>query len=251
MSMVKHLILLTAFLTMPLCARANHNDLAVAIASNHIDITVGFDGSTIELFGDRRDKDTNVAIVVEGPKKDVTIWQKAKVMGTWVNRYYVKFTDMPIYYSYAISTDEVDEHLQNVMLENGIGHEALFKKIKHKSSKKLKNDRNFYNEFVRKSSELGVFFEEPVKLEFINNNFFRASFKVPASAPTGEYKIHSYLIKGNKISDYKLDSLVVKQVGLNAFINNSAYNYSLIYAAVCIFLALFSGWFVSVLRVKT
>ena len=57
------------------------NQFAVETAHDHIDITVGFTGSSIELFGDRRDPGTDIAIVVEGPEKDVTIWKKRTCYG--------------------------------------------------------------------------------------------------------------------------------------------------------------------------
>ncbi len=234
----------------PFNASAKTDSFAVSIASDHIDVTVGFNGSSIELFGDRRDKNAVVAIVVEGPKKNVTIWQKARVMGTWVNRHYAKFKRMPTYYNYAISEENIDKSLLKAMMENAIGHDALFDRVNSSKNKKRADIKIFQDALLKKNYDLGVFFEKPVEIKFINNNFFRASFDVPPSAPTGEYKIHSFLIKNGKVIEHITDGLKVEQVGLNAFIYKSAQNYGFIYALVCIFIALFSGWLVSSLRVK-
>ncbi len=237
------------FLSLPI-GQVQATDFAIETASDHIDITVGFNGSSIELFGDRREKDTDVAIVVEGPEKDVTIWKKGRVMGTWINMQFVKFDNASAYYNYALSTQNVDEELAAVFLENGIGHDAFFKKIEEKTSRKLENTEEFKEAFLKKKKALGIFFEEPAEMKFITDNFFRVSFDIPASAPTGNYKIRSFLIRNGKVLEENLNLIKVEQVGLNALVYRSSRDYSLIYAITCIFLAMFSGWLVSVLRVK-
>ena len=243
-------VILCLCAVLPVKSNAKLSDLAIAVAMEHIDVTVGFNGSSIELFGDRRDDMADIAIVVEGPKKDVTIWQKARVMGTWVNRRYAKFNDMPTYYHYAISRDAAGVPFFNVMFENGIGHDGLFHKINGKKPDERKNIKIFQKALLKKNTDLGVFFKKPAEVKFMNDNFFRVRFDIPPSAPTGEYKIHSFLIKDGKVIEQALNLMKIEQVGLNAFIHKSAQEYSLLYALVCIFSALFSGWLISALKVK-
>tara|TARA_R110002072_G_scaffold281585_3_gene444202 strand:- start:1011 stop:1784 length:774 start_codon:yes stop_codon:yes gene_type:complete len=224
--------------------------LAIEIARNYVDITVGFTGTTVELFGDRRDKKTEIAIVIEGPKKDITIWKKDRVMGTWVNRYFVTYKDMPMYYHYAVSDNSVDLEKDKLYLDNGIGYHALLKNVSRTTSKALEDENIFDDILMVKKQNNGVFFAEAAPIRFMNDNFFRIQFKVPPSAPTGAYKIHSYLIRGGEIIQHNENDLVVKQVGLNAFLYNASRQSSFIYAMSCIFFALFSGWLVSVLKVR-
>lgn len=245
------MIMMVMFL-FPAVSFAGSERLAVEIASDHIDVTVGFNGSSIELFGDRRDINAHIAIVVEGPRKAVTIWQKARIMGAWVNRHYTRFNEFPIYYHHASSMDKDAQKKHNtVLLENGIGHKGLLYRQKDKAkSSNMKKDE-FYKALLRKNKESGTFFEAPAKITFLNDNFFRASFPIPPSAPTGEYKIYSYMIdQDGNVVEKTMDVLKVEQVGLNAFVFRSARDYSFIYALLCIFLAMFSGWLISVLRVR-
>lgn len=250
MKLLKILVVLSIAVVLPSAVRAKTGNLVIGVANNHIDVTVGFSGSSIEVFGDRRDKETDVAIIMEGPRKDVTIWKKDRIIGTWVNRYYTKFKDIPTYYNYAISAQGFSSSLLEAMQENGIGHEALFHKTKSDKSRKLKDERVYKDALLRKNQELGVFFQQPATIKFMNDNFFRVRFDLPPSAPTGEYKIHSFLIKDGKVIGKTLELLTVEQVGLNAFIYKAAHEYSLIYALVCIFLALFCGWLAGAVRVK-
>lgn len=241
-------LILVMVLSLPFSALAG--DFEVEVAREKIDVTVGFDGSSIEVFGDRRDKDTIVAIAIEGPKTDITIWQKARVLGTWVNRHFVKFGNVPKYYSYSQSGDAHDEKTRDILFNLGVGNDAVLMNAKISKSKSIKDIEPFKKAFLEKKVTAGLYANDPAEIRFINDNFFRVSFEIPPSATTGEYAIRSFLIKDGTIYKQSIDSMTVEQVGLNAFINKAAYDYSFIYAAVCIFLALFSGWLISALRVR-
>lgn len=224
--------------------------LAVEIAKDHIDITVGFTGSSIELFGDRRDPDAVVAIVVEGPRKDVTIWKRAQIFGAWINSSFVKFHDIPAYYSYSFSGEEQSAKENFLFIKHGIGHEGMFSHVKTKHSKSVNDFSPYEKALVEQKIANGLYFKKKSEMVFLNENFFRVHFDIPGAAPTGEYKIHSFLIKDGKVIEREETSLKVGQVGLNAFVFNAAHEYSVFYALFCIFLALFSGWFASVLKVR-
>lgn len=227
------------------------NAMAVEVAKNRIDITAGFTGSTIELFGDKRDVDADIVVVVEGPTKEVTIWQKERVFGAWVNRYFVKFKNIPAYYHYAISRQaEQDDPLYTALQEIGVKNESLLNKIEKKKSGAVENLQPFKDALLQKKINAQLYFDKPAKLQFINENFFRIRFEIPPSATIGTYIIHSYLIKNGKVLQHSKNDLIVDQVGLNAFVKDASKNHSLVYALICILFGIFSGWLVSVLKVK-
>jgi uncharacterized protein (TIGR02186 family) len=245
--MVRFLICLLLLSASPSGAQ----ELAVEIASNHIDITVGFTGSRIDVFGDKRDSDTDVAVFVIGPEKTITVWEKAPVLGAWINRHYAHFKRQPGYYNYA--TSFVDDELvanQQMMLENRIGVEALFEKADMKFSGDPQDKQKFIDALVAQKRKTGIYPEKPAEMKFLNENFFRAGFNIPAGAPIGEYKIHSFLIKKGVVVEADIDVLKVEQVGLNAFILLVAKRYEMLYSLFCIMVAAFAGWFVSAIRVR-
>ncbi|MGH1403396.1 MAG: TIGR02186 family protein [Alphaproteobacteria bacterium] len=244
------LLCFLCFVTLSSASFSADEEFAVQVAQDQVDITVGFTGSSIELFGDRRDKDSIVAIVIEGPEKDVTLWEKARVLGTWVNRHYVTFSDIPSYYHFAISEREINDETKALMMQHAIGHDGLFARVETKNSKSVKDISRFSDAFLKKKEDGGAYFTDPAPFIFINENFFRVSFDVPPSASIGDYKIRSYLIKDGKLAEREVTYLKVEQVGMNAFLFESANQYSVLYALFCIFLAMFSGWLVSVLRVR-
>lgn len=224
---------------------------AVEVVNSTIEVSVGFDGSTIEVFGDRQNLNADLVIMVEGPRKDITIWKKERVLGAWINRYYLTFKDMPIYYNYASTASIKSEALSK---EGGgskqIGHEALFSSLQIKGSIGHKSDELYKKALLEKKYKQGVYFYKPAEITFISDHLFRVSFDVPPSAQTGDYIIHSFLIEDGRVTQEKIDKLKVKQVGLNAMVVSEAKIHSIRYAFIAIFLALFCGWFASIVKVR-
>ena len=244
------LLLFIFIITLPSIVTAE-DKLSVVAASDHIDITVGFTGSSIEIFGYRKDLETDIMVVVEGPRKDITIWKKKRFFGAWKNRYSVTYHDIPVYYNYAVSADDTDGKTKSEMDALGIGHSALLTTIKKKYSKRVKNKvPSFNNALLNQKKEEGTFFDEPVQFTFFNDHFFRLSFPISAGSSIGQYKVLSYLVKGGDVIEQEESQLKVGQVGINAFTNSAAKNHSLLYAFMCISMAVLAGWLVNIIKVR-
>ena len=239
---------LLAFAPLKIAAPAyaqKEDEFFVELALNHIDITTGFTGAEIRLFGYRKYKDSEIAIYIKGPEKNMTIWKKAKVLGAWVNRYSETYKHMPLYYDYALGKPEEDTAKnESLFLKNGIGVLSLFP-VDQRSEK-----TNFRDALIADREKSRLYPIKPKEIRFLNENFFRVTFQVPAAAPTGQYSIESFLIKNGKILERDTESLAVEQVGLNAFLFNAAKDQAVLYALSCIVFALVTGWFFSAIRVK-
>lgn len=238
---MRFILLLLVFL-FPVTTDAQSKLFSVDMAEDHIDITVGFNGASMQVFGYRGDIDTSVAIVLSGPKKNITMWKKERVLWAWVNRHSASFLNTPSYYNVALGGNEqiTAEDLHRL----GIGNHAVLKQTVDPTQTFLKNA------LLDKKKRKGLFFDKKNDIKFIQDQFFRASFDIPSSASVGEYTITSFLIKDNDIIQKHIATFSVQQVGLNAFINNAAKEHSIIYALFCISLALFSGWFVGILKIR-
>jgi len=228
---------------------AFNNALSIELAQVKIGVSMGFAGSYVRVFGDRRDPDTDIIITIEGPKKDVTIWKKERIMGAWVNRYSMRVKDVPAYYQYALSAPLTKKSIESVVAERNIEKTAYINSLDTKISAKQPKEQ-FVKSLINQKIEQELFFTESEKFTFLNDHFFKVHFRIPPSALTGEYVIKSLLVKDGEVIQRDEDTLIIEQVGTNAFINNAAKEYSLIYALICITFAMFSGWLISVIKVK-
>ena len=96
----RHFRLMAVFLFWAGTARA---EALVADLTNHlIAITTGFTGASVVLFG-AIDGPGDVAVVVRGPDRDVTVRRKSRFAGIWVNSEEVIFGNVPSFYFVAAS----------------------------------------------------------------------------------------------------------------------------------------------------
>lgn len=234
------------FISGPVYAQQN---LTVDLASDHVDITTGFNGSNLILFG-MKDRKGDVAIVLRGPKHEMTVRKKNRVLGMWMNTEYMNFQDVPVFYDYAVSRDtSAGIEGRAFLKENGIGLDALVF-APEDAAPDNERIRTFQEALIRNNQAKGLFPVTPATIRFLNENFFRTTMYLPSNVPAGDYLIQTILFNDNKVIDITETSLRVAPVGLNAQIYKFAVHYSLYYGMLCVFIALFAGWIINVIRSK-
>ena len=96
----RHFRLMALFLFWAGPARAEA--LVADLTSHLIAITTGFTGASVVLFG-AIDGPGDVAVVVRGPDRDVTVRRKSRVAGIWMNSEEVIFGNVASFYFVAAS----------------------------------------------------------------------------------------------------------------------------------------------------
>ena len=233
-----------AFVLLFLCDVHNvyaANSITVDLAEDYVDISAGFDGAHISLFGVREGKG-DIAIVIRGPARDMIVRRKAQLAGAWINRSSKKFKDTPIYYDYALSDISLDSQIPDSLKNVGVGLSGLKHKL-HDIDSKDKVRAEFRDALIRNKQVEKLFPKNSKEVKFLNDRFFRADFYIPANVPVGEYKIQTYYFSNSKILDIKTNILRVEQVGMSAGIKSFSKSNSFIYGVACVFLAIFAGWF--------
>jgi Putative transmembrane protein (Alph_Pro_TM) len=89
-------------LTLPWPAPASAEALAADLTSHLIAITTGFTGASVVLFG-AIDGPGDVAVVVRGPDREMTVRRKSRVAGIWMNSQEITFGNVPSFYFVAAS----------------------------------------------------------------------------------------------------------------------------------------------------
>ncbi len=220
--------------------------LTVDLAQNHVDITTGFDGAQLILFGVQEQKG-DVVVVMTGPKRDVLVRQKKKFFGIWTNLGGIKFKDVPGFYDYAVATEESAIDSSDFLKEAGIGIHAFhfLPKKDYKNKEKLKS---FQEALIRNMQKKGMFPRAPEELIFLNDHFFRTTLNLPSNVPIGLYMIQTFLMRDGKVIDVKETSVKVAQVGVNSRIYRFAHGHSLAYGMLCVIFAMMMGWLSNIVR---
>lgn len=227
-------------------AQAQEKVLTVDLAKNTVDISAGFTGSDLVLFGVKKGPG-HVAVVIQGPKKDMVVRRKENAMGLWFNRHSLEFEDVPVYYDYALSAPEDKMGGAEALRKNGIGLDSLtFKPDMWRDDPEY--SQNFQEGLIRNKQAEGLFPLKPKEVTFLDDDFFRATFYMPSNVPTGRYEVHSYLIRNGAIADVRTTELNVGQVGMEARIHKFARKQSFTYGVLCVAMAVLAGWAANLIR---
>lgn len=246
----------TAFL-MPL-VQPQAEELVTAISSDLVSIQSNFTGTEIVIFGQvgrnlhsvGRSGKYDLAIVVEGPTQEITTRRKARFLGVWVNRYYETFKSVPSFYALA-STVPVGELGSRALLdENGIGLNHLNLAVSGQSNVPLSDRDDFREAFLRLRQDEGLYSERPQSIDFLTETMFRTNVPLPANIPVGTYKIKSFLLQNGSLLSSTEAKLHVAKTGFEQVTYVLAQRHSIFYGMLAVILAIFTGWFASVIFKK-
>ncbi len=216
------------------------HSITVDLAEDYVDISAGFDGAHISLFGMREGKG-DIAIVIRGPVRDMVVRRKGQLAGAWINRSSKKFKDVPLYYDYALSDMALDMKMPEALKKVGVGLSGLSYQL-HDAHSTGKLRAEFKDALIRNKQAKALFPKKPQGVKFLNDKFFRADFYIPANVPVGEYRIQTYYFLKGKIRNVKTNILKVEQVGASAGIKSFSKEHSFIYGLLCVCVAVFAGW---------
>lgn len=212
--------------------------LVVNLAADHVDISIGFNGADLTLFG-VKNKPGHLAVVVRGPEQSTVVRRKSKKLGIWMNTRSVEFLNVPVYYDFAVSVPERDLAPMETLRKYNIGLDGL--DIRAEKNEDISTLDSFREALVRNRQAGGHFPLQPKPVTFISDDFFRVDFHVPADVPTGTYTVETVLFQDGNVVDRRETRLRVAQVGFSADVHNFAYDSSFLYGLVAIGTALIFG----------
>jgi uncharacterized protein (TIGR02186 family) len=212
------------------------------LSSHIIAIGGGFTGDSVVLFGST-DGPGDIIAVVRGPERDVTVWQKERVAGIWVNTHSVTFNNIPVFYA-VVASRPIDELLQPsvaALYKIGAAH------LRYEPESPVSSERasRFAEALIEEQRKAGLFVADTGKVAFLGERLFRATLSFPQNVPTGTYLVQVFLIRDGDVVSGQTTPLVVSKVGFDAAISEFAIRDSAAYGAIAIAVALAAGWLAS------
>lgn len=220
-------------------AVAMASDLTIDTAEKQIDITTGFNGAFLHVYGVRQG-DGDVVITVRGPERHKIVRRKSQIAGIWINADAMKFRHIPVYYDFAATAGGLETLGTALSEEHMIGLDALrFQPDIRDETQDMVG--NFQEALVRNYQRAGVYPLRPQDIDMMDNGLFKARFYIPANVPTGAYTIEAFLVRDGQIAEKQSLNLKIGQVGMSANIYQFAKNNALLYGLCCVFIALSAG----------
>ena len=233
-------------------AAAEH--LVVSLSNHRVQVTSSFAGEDLVLFGtiepDRGQTlrtSYDLVVTVTGPPQTFRTRRKERVAGIWVNATSREFVRVPSYL--AILTNRPVAQIANEetlrRLQVGLDNFLLPQRIGLDIADTVRDDP-YRVAFVRLESQQGLYRESPNAVTFLTPTVFRAAIPLPADVPTGTFAVDVKLFAAGAMVARTTSALEVTKVGFEQYVADAARDNGLLYGVATALIALFIGWFASV-----
>ncbi len=215
----------------------------VADLSTHtIAVDARFAGTEVLVFG-AIGCPGDVVVTVRGPRRQMTVREKTKLAGIWVNGRSVTFTDAPVLYAIAATSPPERILPAQVRQARSIGLDELYLPV-DRTPDDLDRFRGAMIDFQQQRA---LYTKQPLPVDFIGHRLFRASIWFPASVPTGQYIADVYLVRDNAVIGAHSMALSVYRGGFEARMFDIANERPALYGAAAVLAAVAVGWVVGML----
>jgi uncharacterized protein (TIGR02186 family) len=217
--------------------------LIADLTSHLINITTGFSGTNVVLFG-TTDGPGDVIVVVRGPLHDAVVRRKTRVAGIWINTRQEVFAGVPSYYA-VYSSRALEEIASPAMLAR---HQIGVANLRFSAIDSVRTPEQleeFRRALVRGREREGLFADETVGFNFLSDRLFHVSIGVPANVPTGSYLVEIFLVRNKAVVTGQTTPLIVSQAGIDADVYDFANRWALLYGVVAVIGAAMAGWLAS------
>jgi uncharacterized protein (TIGR02186 family) len=239
-------LLAALLLLSPLAAGAQGVPLVAALSRTDIEVTTGFTGASLVVFGSTEQPigpgGDEVIVVARGPTRPVVVRRKVSVAGlVWVNGPSARFPEVPGYYVVTGTRPAWQILPEEERQRNALGLDSL---PLTSSGARSPGFRAALLELERGS---GLWLEDSEPVEIAGSRLFFVRLPLPAAVPTGDYRVEVLLVRSRRIVAREELLFRVDRTGAADRIATVAQSQPLLYGLACILFAAFAGWLGSVL----
>lgn len=218
---------------------AQESALTADLSDRRIEITAGFTGAEVLLFG-VRDGAGDVVAVLRGPEAPAVVRRKRRRFGLWLNHRRVVFDDVPGYYAVASTRPLSDVASAALLAELEIGFEHRVR-LPGDGAHGAEGSA-FRDALARLMKAEGRYRVSPGGMEFVDERLFRGTFVLPSGVPTGRYRAEVLLIADGAVAGRHATELTIRKTGFGATAFEFAHSHPIAYGLVAAVVALIAGW---------
>lgn len=236
--LIPALLLLTA---------ANAPMLVPDVSQREVEIRYSFTGADLLLFGAivypdgrRPKKPADVVVVLKGPDQSITMREKQKIAGIWINADSARFRSAPNFYALASSRPirKVVDQRTAAIYEMGVDKLQL--------SPSSLNDSAVLDRFQAGLIDLreraGLYVERPGTVEITDGVLYRARLPLPARVIVGNYTAETFLVQDGRVVAAAVRDITIRKSGFERFMAVAAEQWPFLYGLTAIALAVGMGW---------
>ncbi|WP_419722976.1 TIGR02186 family protein [Sphingobium aquiterrae] len=217
------------------------------VSQRSVEIQYSFTGAELLLFGaivypDGRPprRPADIVVVLKGPAQSITMREKQKVAGIWVNADSAAFRSAPSFYAMASSRpiDRIVDERTAAIYELGVDKLQLSPSSINENAEM----ERFQAGLVDLRRRNGLYVERPGTVEITDSVLYRARLPLSARVLVGNYTAETFLIQDGRVVAAAVRDITVQKSSFERFIALAATDWSFLYGLTAIALAVGMGW---------
>jgi uncharacterized protein (TIGR02186 family) len=212
------------------------------LSSRLIAITTAFVGTQVLLYGAAPGREGEIAVIVRGPARDMTVRRKSRVGPIWINTSSVQFETVPSFYAVATSVPLNELAGPGGLARHELGAERI--RLTPTESEGWSEDEiaSFRAALVRNQQRVGLFSAAPGTVSFLGDTLFRTRIVFPANVPPGDYQVQVLQFADGEVVGAQTSKLEIAKMGIEAELYEFAFGQPALYGLASILIALGAGW---------
>ncbi len=223
-------------------------EVSAALTTPRVQVTSGFQGARIVLYGaviDPRACPCDVVVLVRGPEQSVRIARKVRVAGLWLNSRPVEFRGAPGFYMAASTRPLKTIASPAVLSQRGAGLEHLPIRSTGTPGLEVSDQAEWRAAIVRLKTQAKLYNADPEGVTFVDQGLFKSEINLPTAAPIGRYRAEIMLFRQGQAVATRSRDFTVEKVGFERLIYLFAHGAPWVYGLVSVAIALGAGWVAS------
>lgn len=221
--------------------------LVPAVSQDEVQVRQGFTGTELLLYGaildprgQRGGAEYDIVVVLKGPSEPITIREKDRVAGIWMNAESSDFRSAPSFFAVAASRPvaEIVDERTAAIYELG----TKFIQLSPTGQIDPEKQARFAGGLVDLRQRLGLYKEDMDGVTINEQVLYQARIELPSNVITGQYTAETFAISDGRVIASEIAEVTVRKVGLERLVEFFSQAYALWYGLAAVLLSVSMGW---------
>lgn len=221
--------------------------LVPAVSQDEVQVRQGFTGTELLLYGaildprgQRGGAEYDIVVVLKGPTEPITIREKDRIAGVWMNAQSSDFRSAPSFFAVAASrpVEEIVDERTAAIYELG----TEFIQLSPTGQIDPEKQARFAAGLVDLRQRLGLYNEDMSGVTINEQVLYQARIELPSNVITGEYTAETFAISDGRVIASAIAEVEVRKVGFERLVEVFSQRFALLYGLLAVGLSVSMGW---------
>ncbi|NNE48986.1 MAG: TIGR02186 family protein [Altererythrobacter sp.] len=221
--------------------------LVPAVSQDEVQVRQGFTGTELLLYGaildprgQRGGAEYDIVVVLKGATEPITIREKDRIGGVWMNAQSSDFRSAPSFFAVAASrpVEEIVDERTAAIYELG----TEFIQLSPTGQIDPEKQARFAAGLVDLRQRLGLYNEDMSGVTINEQVLYQARIQLPSNVITGEYTAETFAIFDGRVIASAIAEVEVRKVGFERLVEVFSQRFALLYGLLAVGLSVSMGW---------